>query len=214
MWGGEVQLPMGWACFYPFDHSEMTFGVQPSSPASRIQICPWPSALLGWDCPWGVVSDLAPCSELEQAHAGRDPHSRPTGTAAQGGDLAEGVESSFCFFPSFFFLQGLVGMSPVKTWAHIRLTSPSPFLLLADCHLLVSVPIMTHCSLPPSLWHCLGPISPWNSWKKGRFEQPKPAHCSPFPQLFSLPPCPDSEKRTGWISGQHPALPCSAPAGG
>lgn len=95
--GGSAARGMG--LFYPFNHSEMTSGVQPSSPASTIQICPWPPALLGWDCPWGL-SQIWPRARGWTRHMpGEHPHSLPTGTAARGGDLAEGAESSFSYFP-------------------------------------------------------------------------------------------------------------------
>lgn len=159
VWGGEAQLPMGWACFTHLTTQRWllvcSHPPQPAGSRSALgpQLC-WDGAVPGG------LSQIRPRARSWTRHMpGEHPHSLAMGTAAQGGDLAEGLETSLCFFPSFLLLQGLVGMSPVKTWAHITLASPSPFPLLAACHLLVSVPIMSLCSLSPSLWHCLSPIS-------------------------------------------------------
>lgn len=151
------------------------------------------------------------CSRSWSGHTpGEHPHSSPTGAAARGGDLAEGVESSFCFFPSFLLLQGLVGMSPVKTWTHIPLACPSPFPLLADS----SPCVCPHRdSLHPS-GTALAPSLSGAVGERGDLSSQNPLVAPPFPQPFSLPPCRGSEERIGWISAQRPALPCSAPAGG
>lgn len=155
----------------------------------------------------GAVSDLAAGSELDQAHAGRASPSPPNGNCSPGRGPGRGAGKLY-FFPSFLFLQGLVGMSPVKTRAHICLASPSP-CLLADCHILVSAPIMTLCSFPTSLWHCLGPSSLWSSWKKGRFEQPNPTHYSPLPPAF-FPFLPALIQRKEWAGFQVSTRLCLA----
>lgn len=49
--------------------------------------------------------------------------------------------------------------------------------------------------------------------RRGDLSSLTPLSASPFPQLFSFPPCPDSEKKISWISGRHPALPRLAPPG-
>lgn len=110
------------------------------------------------------------------------------GTAAQGGDLAEGVGSSCCFFSFFLLLRALAGISTARAWACTPLAFLSPFPLLAGSG--VTVPSRLSAAPFHHPCHCLGPIFLQSSWKKGRFEQPNPTHFLPLPSAFfpsSLP---------------------------
>ena len=208
----------GVGSFYPFDHSEVIFRVQllllgqqepdlPSSPSSAH--------------PQGCWDGTIPGGHLVSGHvlrAGRGTCRASIPVSASDGDRSPGRGPG----------RGCGKLSPF-----LFLLSPPPSLNSDD----LSDSVGTR---PPGIFQPLpSPCRPWcdrphqgslqpltvtlaaalssspsrATGRRGILSSLTPPSASPFPQLFSLPPCPDSEKKIGWISGQHPALPHSAPPG-
>jgi len=180
--GGTALAGYGVGWLYPFDSSEVIFGVQP--PVLSQQEPDLPSAgLLGWD------GHLVGCPRPGHVlGAGRGPCwasiSIPAlmGTAAQGGDRQRVGEAFAISFPPFSSFGMECGQAPPP------FSSRSPFPLPAGPG--VTVPITALRSPSPRPGHCLGPVSLQSGWEEQRLAQPNPAHRSPLPPAFfpsSLP---------------------------
>lgn len=138
----------------------------------------------------------------------------PSGNCGSGRGPGRGGGKLFLFLPLFILLPRISWDEPSENMGthtpDISQPLPSPCRLSSPC-------VCPHCDSlqPPSIPLALPwpHLSPEQLEKRGDLRSQNPLAAPPFPQPFSLPPCPDSEKGTGWISGQHPALPCSAPAG-